>query len=84
VARHSGATELQVRLFRQNPKTILEVRDNGVGIQPQHLTGTGSLGILGMRERALVLGGQLEIAGRPGEGTIVSVSIPDPSPTIGG
>jgi len=84
VARHSGATELQVRLYRQNANTILEVRDNGVGIQPQHLIGTASLGIMGMRERALVLGGQLEIAGRPGEGTIVSVSIPDPSPTIGG
>ena len=84
VARHSGATELQVRLFRRNANTILEVHDNGVGIQPQHLTGTASLGILGMRERALGLGGQFEIAGRLGEGTTVSVSIPDPSSTVGG
>jgi PAS domain S-box-containing protein len=83
VARHSGATELQVRLLRQNANTILEVRDNGVGMQLQHLTGTESLGILGMRERALFLGGQFEIAGRPGEGTTVSVSIPDPSPAVG-
>jgi len=83
VARHSGATELQIRLYRQNANTILEVRDNGVGIQPQHLIDTASLGIMGMRERALALAGQFEIAGRPGEGTIVSVSIPDPSPTVG-
>ena len=83
VTRHSGASELQVRLYRQNANTILEVRDNGVGIQPQHLIDTASLGILGMRERALALAGQFEIAGRPGEGTTVSVSIPDPSPTVG-
>jgi PAS domain S-box-containing protein len=82
VARHSRATELQVRLFRQNANTILEVRDNGVGIQPQHLTSPASLGILGMRERALVLGGQFEIASRPGEGTKVTVQIPDLSSNV--
>jgi len=38
---------------------------------------------LGMRERALVLGGQVEVTGRPGEGTNVSVSIPDPFPAVG-
>jgi len=83
VARHSGATELQVRLFRKNANATLEVRDNGVGIQPQHLISTASLGILGMRERALALGGQLEVSGQPGKGTTVSVRIPDPSATAG-
>jgi len=83
VALHSRATEVRVRLYRQTAATILEVRDNGVGIQPHRLTGTVSLGILGMRERALVLGGHVEVTGRPGEGTNVSVSIPDPSPAVG-
>jgi PAS domain S-box-containing protein len=82
VARHSRATELQVRLFRQNANTVLEVRDNGVGIQPQHLTSPASLGISGMRERALVLDGEFEIAGRPGEGTKVTVRIPDVSSSV--
>jgi signal transduction histidine kinase len=82
VARHSGATELQVRLFRQDAGTILAVQDNGVGIQPQHLTSPTSLGILGMRERALVLNGQFEIAGRPAGGTRVLVRIPDLSCTV--
>jgi two-component system sensor histidine kinase UhpB len=82
VARHSAATELQVRLFRQNASTILEVQDNGVGIQPQHLTSPASLGISGMRERALLLHGQFEIAGRPAGGTRVLVRIPDLSSTV--
>jgi PAS domain S-box-containing protein len=82
VARHSGATELQVRLFRQNASTVLEVRDNGVGIQPQHFTSPASLGISGMRERALVLDGEFEIGGRPGEGTRVTVRIPDLSSAV--
>jgi len=83
VARHSGATELHVRLFRKNANATLEVRDNGVGIQPQHLTSTSSLGILGMRERALALGGQFEVSRGSGEGTTVSVCIPGPSSTAG-
>jgi signal transduction histidine kinase len=83
VARHSGATELRVRLFRQNASTVLEVRDNGMGIQPQHLTSAASLGILGMRERALVLNGHFEIASCPEGGTKVSVRIPDLSSTVG-
>ena len=83
VGLHSRATQLWVRLYRQTASTILEVRDNGVGIQPHQLTGNTSLGILGMRERALVLGGQVEVTGRPGEGTNVSVSIPDPLPAVG-
>lgn len=84
VARHSHATKIHIRLFREGTDTLLEVRDNGVGIQPQHMKGTTSLGILGMRERALAFGGHFEITGRPGQGTTVTVTIPDPSPEFGG
>lgn len=83
VARHSSATELYVRLGGQNGRTVLEVCDNGVGIGPELVAGAGSVGILGMRERALALGGRLEIVGRPNEGTTVRVSIPDPCARVG-
>jgi two-component system sensor histidine kinase UhpB len=76
VARHSGASELYVRLCRRHGRTVLEVRDNGVGIPPGVAAGNDALGILGMRERALALGGQFQIVGRRRQGTTVTLSIP--------
>jgi hypothetical protein len=47
------------------------VEDDGVGISPESLGQSQSLGLLGMRERAAIFGGQVEIAGIPGKGTTV-------------
>ena len=77
VARHADATQVDVRLGKENGDLILEVRDNGQGISEEQLSATTSLGILGMRERVLLLGGTLTIRGTPGKGTIVRVVIPD-------
>jgi DNA-binding NarL/FixJ family response regulator len=76
VARHSMATELTERLARENGDLSLEVHDNGKGISEEKLSEGQSLGILGMRERALLLGGELIIRGNPGQGTTVKVRIP--------
>jgi signal transduction histidine kinase len=76
VARHANATEVNVRLAKENGSLTLEVHDNGKGVREEHLSVGSSLGILGMRERALLLGGELTIAGAPGKGTTVSVRIP--------
>jgi signal transduction histidine kinase len=76
VARHAGATEVDVRLVQENGSLLLEVRDNGRGIAEQQLSSSASLGIVGMRERALLLGGKLTISGQPGTGTTVTVTIP--------
>jgi signal transduction histidine kinase len=57
----------------------LEVGDNGVGIGEDQLSAKGSLGILGMRERALLLGGEFVISGAPNGGTRVRVSVPLPA-----
>ena len=74
ITRHAEATQVDVRLGEEGDSIVLEVRDNGRGMNEG--LGTGSLGILGMRERALLLGGELTISGATGEGTVVRVRIP--------
>jgi signal transduction histidine kinase len=76
VARHANASQVNVRLKKRNGAFLLEVHDNGRGIGQKLLSTTNSLGILGMRERALLLGGEFTIGGAPGKGTTVRVRIP--------
>jgi two-component system sensor histidine kinase UhpB len=76
IARHAAATEVNARLSNQDGVLLLEVRDNGKGVKLEQLSAPTSLGILGMRERALLLGGDLTITGAPGQGTMVSARIP--------
>ena len=82
VARHSGATKVTV-LLREGERSLfegdslfLEIRDNGKGIMEGEIQDAKSLGILGMRERALVFGGDLRISGEPDSGTTVILKIP--------
>lgn len=79
VARHSQATHVWIRLARGEGDLIMEVRDNGRGFDPKAVMAGGSgrgLGLAGMRERASLIGGQLEIDSYPGRGTIIRVRIP--------
>lgn len=76
VARHAQATRVTVRLAHQDGALSLEVRDNGTGIRDEQLAGGRSLGVLGMRERAILLGGEFSIGSTPENGTTVSVRIP--------
>jgi PAS domain S-box-containing protein len=76
VGRHANASEVKVRLAKQAGDLTLEVRDNGRGITEGEASSAGSLGILGMRERALLLRGELTVSGAPEKGTTVSVRIP--------
>ena len=78
IARHAEATEFSVRLAESDGALCLEVRDNGKGFQEARLAHGESLGVLGMRERALLLGGRLTIRSSPGEGAVVTVWIPRP------
>jgi two-component system, NarL family, sensor histidine kinase UhpB len=55
---------------------LLEVADNGKGITPEQMTDRTSLGLLSMRERAHLWGGEVTIQGEAGEGTRVTVRIP--------
>jgi PAS domain S-box-containing protein len=77
VARHSGATKVDVNLnFYDDNKLIMEIADNGVGIEEEQINSLKSLGLFGMRERVNILRGSVEITGEKGKGTKVSVSIP--------
>jgi PAS domain S-box-containing protein len=76
VTRHAKATRVDVSVRRAGAFIILGVEDNGVGFTPQSLSGLRSLGLVGMRERALACGGTLLIRGEPGQGTGIAVTIP--------
>jgi PAS domain S-box-containing protein len=74
VARHSHATHVEASLRQEENTLILEVRDNGKGIPAT--PNANRFGILGMRERAHVFGGEVTIEGAPEQGTVVVVRIP--------
>jgi PAS domain S-box-containing protein len=76
IARHAGASQADIALAQENGSLFLVVHDNGRGIGEKYRSTASSLGILGMRERAVLLGGDLDIAGDPGCGTTVKVRIP--------
>jgi PAS domain S-box-containing protein len=76
IARHAEATEFSVRLAEDAGGVCLEVRDNGRGFHETRLAPGGSLGLLGMKERAFLLGGRFTIKSSPGEGATVNAWIP--------
>ena len=76
VLRHARAANLYVKLRRSKNYFELEVRDDGQGITESELTNTQSLGLLGMKERALLVGGEVLITGKEGGGTTVVVRVP--------
>jgi len=77
VARHAGATQVKVRLQRQRKNLLLEVTDNGKGFPRGTVEAPTSIGLLGIRERILFLGGTLEIRSAVGKGTTILASIPN-------
>jgi len=77
VARHAEAKMVRASLTHRNGKVLLAVQDDGKGIRDSDLAASkGSLGLLGMKERAQACGGELQIWGEPGKGTTVAVAIP--------
>ena len=76
VARHAGATTIQASLVVGDSKIALITHDNGAGFDIAAAERQGSLGLLGMKERAHLLGGDFKISSSPGKGTTVVVHIP--------
>lgn len=80
IIRHAGATQVDVNLRQVDRAVRMDVRDNGRGITREDINNTTSMGILGMRERAMLLGGTFRIGrSHQGKGTAVSVTIPLPA-----
>ncbi|HLK46977.1 MAG TPA: two-component regulator propeller domain-containing protein [Bryobacteraceae bacterium] len=78
--KHAGASQIWVKLQTESRKLDLRIVDNGRGFEHQDVFSSlgGHFGLIGMRERAERLGGELHLASHPGEGTQVEVTVPLP------
>jgi PAS domain S-box-containing protein len=76
VARHARARSVEVTLQAEDGQIMLTVADDGVGLDTQALRRAGSFGLMGLRERAHLLGGEITIAPQPGGGTRLEVRLP--------
>ena len=80
VGRHSGATRASLSLRGYGDRVGMAVQDNGRGFTLtgglSELPNRGKLGLLGMHERARLLGGSLEVQTAPGKGTTIRVELP--------
>jgi len=76
VARHAQASLVEVGLDSRDGQITLTVRDNGRGFSPESPRKPDSYGLLGLRERASLLGGEVRIVSEPGRGTTVELRLP--------
>jgi signal transduction histidine kinase len=76
VLRHAQATRVDIRAAEEDSEFILTISDNGKGISEEEASGVHSLGLLGMRERAILMGGKIDIAGVEGKGTVITLRVP--------
>ena len=78
VVRHADASAVQISLKKASGVVFLSVRDNGRGIAPEEVDNPATMGLLGMRERALGVGGDVRITRNSRGGTTVMVILPLP------
>jgi len=76
VARHAHATSVEARFLHEPHRLIFQIVDNGTGFDPESAKAGKSLGLIGMQERALLLGGEFKTEGKPGAGTTVTLTLP--------
>ena len=76
VARHAKAGKVEVRIAQADPGLTIRIGDDGVGFATDAPRASSSRGLLGMRERAYLLGGTLAVQSRPGCGTAIEVRLP--------
>lgn len=77
VVKYARASRVLIRLQFSSDSVGLEIEDDGCGFRPVEMMATGrGLGLLGMRERALLLGGEVTVSSEPGKGTLVAARLP--------
>ena len=80
VVRHARASAVHVTLAERKRLFELRIRDNGRGIKATEINNSGAIGLIGMRERAAIIGGSFAITGRPAKGTVITVRVPIAGP----
>jgi two-component system sensor histidine kinase UhpB len=81
IVRHAGSSTIQVELLTRDGALMMSIRDDGQGLESElgetrQPDGRQRLGIKGMRERAALIGGRLDIHSTAGEGTEIRLSVP--------
>ena len=76
VMRHSGANVVEILLKKQDDAYVLQVQDNGTGFEPHKTSKKKSFGLAGIRERAMMLGGDAVITSTQQQGTMLEVRLP--------
>jgi len=76
VARHANASFVKVTLKKMNNSLFFSLTDNGIGFDPDSISKKKTLGLLGIKERTLILGGTYEFKSKQGEGSETIISIP--------
>jgi signal transduction histidine kinase len=76
IAKHADASQVEVTLEKAGDTVTLTVRDNGRGFTPGGPRKQGSYGLVGLRERAYLLGGDIRIESAPGQGTFIEMRLP--------
>jgi len=74
VAKHAGASRVEVGVRQEGGKTEISVRDDGEGFDPE--ASSAGRGLLGMRERIELLGGSIAVTSNPGAGTEIAATVP--------
>ncbi|MEO8135693.1 MAG: PAS domain S-box protein [Betaproteobacteria bacterium] len=77
IAKHANATQVEVTLEKDARQMTLVVRDNGAGFAPDAPRRPESFGLLGLRERTCLLGGDVAIDSAPGRGTVIQMQLPN-------
>jgi PAS domain S-box-containing protein len=78
VLRHAQATTVDITVEKEAGEFVLTIIDNGRGIKENEKSGVQSLGLLGMQERAHLIGGKISFTGVEGEGTVITIRVPIP------
>ncbi len=75
IRRHSKAHRADIRMLQDKGEIMLEIRDDGVGFDPEHIP-DDRFGVRGIIERARLFGGKARIRSEPDRGTLISVRLP--------
>lgn len=73
---HAKASEVKVKLLQTNDSLQLSISDNGIGFNSQSATKLESYGLIGMKERAFLINGNLSVTSKKNAGTTIKIEIP--------